>query len=50
MHTGDFHRMGYLMQHHLAGATIQIANFVNFTEGKKYLAIMGSPIGDFLEL
>ena len=30
MHTGNFHRKGYLMLHHLVGATIQIANVVNY--------------------
>ena len=30
IHTDNFHRKGYLMLHHLAGATIQVANFVNF--------------------
>ena len=29
-YTGNFHRKGYLMLHHLAGATIQVANLVNF--------------------
>ena len=29
-HTGNFHRKGYLMLHHLAGATIQVANLVNY--------------------
>ena len=28
IHTGDFHRQGYLMLHHLASATIQVANSV----------------------
>ena len=27
-HTGNFHIKGYLMLHHLAGATIQVANLV----------------------
>ena len=27
IYTGNFHRKGYLMLHHLAGATIQVANF-----------------------
>ena len=30
MHTGNFHRKGYIMLHHLAGATIQVANLVNY--------------------
>ena len=30
IHTGSFHRKGYLMLHHLAGATIQVANLVNY--------------------
>ena len=29
-HKRNFHRMGYLMLHHFAGATIQIANLVNY--------------------
>ena len=29
IHTGNFHRMGYLMLHHLAGAAIYVANIVN---------------------
>ena len=29
-HTGNFHGKVYLMLHHLAGATIQIANLVNY--------------------
>ena len=29
IHTGNFHRIGYLMLHHLAGATIHVANIVN---------------------
>ena len=29
-HTGNFHRNGYLMLHHLAGATLQITNLVNY--------------------
>ena len=28
-HTGNFHRKGYIMLHHLACATIQVANLVN---------------------
>ena len=27
--SGNFHRKGYLMLHHLAGATIQVASLVN---------------------
>ena len=30
MHIGNTHRMGYLMLHHVAGATIQVANLVNY--------------------
>ena len=30
IHTGNFHRKGYLMLHHLAGATIQVANLINY--------------------
>ena len=30
IHTGNFHRKGYLMLHHLAGATIELANLVNY--------------------
>ena len=30
IHTGNFHRKGYLKLHHLAGATIQVANLVNY--------------------
>ena len=39
-HTGNFHRKGYLLLHHLAGASIQVANLVNYNchpqeDGKK---------------
>ena len=30
IHTGYFHRNGYLMLHYLAAATIQVANLVNY--------------------
>ena len=30
MHAGNFHRNGYFMPHHLASATIQAANLVNY--------------------
>ena len=30
IHTGNFHRKGYLILHHLAGATVQAANLVNY--------------------
>ena len=29
-HTGNFHRKGYFMLHQLNGATIQVANLVNY--------------------
>ena len=30
IHTGNFHREGYLMFHHLAGATTHVANLINY--------------------
>ena len=30
MHTGNFHRKGCLMLHHLVGATIQVAKLVSY--------------------
>ena len=34
MHIGNFHRMGYVILHHLAGATIiHVANLVNSSRG-----------------
>ena len=29
-HASNFHRKGYLMLQHVAGATIQVANLVNY--------------------
>ena len=44
IHTGIFHRKGYLMLHHLAGATIKVAYLVNYNcthqeDGNKHDAI-----------
>ena len=30
IHTGNFLRKGYLMLHHLAGVTKQVANYLNY--------------------
>ena len=30
VHTGNFHIKGYLMLHLLAGATMQVANLINY--------------------
>ena len=32
IHTGNYHRQGYIMLHHLAGATIQVANLVQYMQ------------------
>ena len=34
-HTGNFHRKGYLLLHHLDGATMQVANLVNYNWNHK---------------